>query len=63
MITHNARRSLSSGNTPVPSPWQATPVVCPAIYVIALGFKAEVIFEFGRPPRSSIADRADVHAG
>jgi hypothetical protein len=25
MITHDARRSLSRGNNPVPSPWQATP--------------------------------------
>jgi hypothetical protein len=24
MITHDARRSLSRGNNPVPSPWQAT---------------------------------------
>jgi hypothetical protein len=26
MITHDARRSLSRGNNPVPSPWQATEV-------------------------------------
>jgi hypothetical protein len=26
MITHDARRSLSRGNNPVPSPWQATVV-------------------------------------
>jgi hypothetical protein len=25
MITHDARRSLSRGKNPVPSPWQATP--------------------------------------
>jgi len=25
MITHDARRSLSRGNNPVPSPWLATP--------------------------------------
>ena len=28
MITHDARRSLSRGNNPVPSPWQASKSHC-----------------------------------
>jgi hypothetical protein len=36
MITHDARRSLSHGNNPVPSPWLATLDIIVQVWVRSL---------------------------
>jgi hypothetical protein len=50
MITHDARRSLSRGNNPVPSPWLATTrcEICHRTVAYRPGSLSEVLTEHYR---------------